>query len=151
MKPAFLFPHNWRIAGYILLTIGLAYFALTGYSGYQLLVWHHFRYEQSLSKSIDECFDNELQLTFIVAGLLLIAFAKEKIEDEQISQIRLESLKKATYLNYLIFIFIIWIAYGFDFLFYTLYNVLTLLVFFIITFRWSVYKMNRMANELEVA
>lgn len=38
---------------------------------------------------------------------ILVAFSKEKLEDEYISKIRLEFLVWSVYLNYAIFIFII--------------------------------------------
>ena len=40
----------------------------------------------------------------MTAGLFLVAFAKEKIEDEQIWHIRLDSLRWAIYVNYLVLI-----------------------------------------------
>src|SRR5476649_1085052 len=41
----------------------------------------------------------------MVSGLFLVAFAKEKIEDEQIAHIRLDSLRWAIFINYFILIF----------------------------------------------
>ena len=41
----------------------------------------------------------------VLVGLFLIAFSKEKIEDEQIVQFRLDSLRWAIYLNYAILLF----------------------------------------------
>lgn len=43
-------------------------------------------------KPVYEDFTNELALTLVVLGLLLTAFAKEKVEDELISKIRANSL-----------------------------------------------------------
>src|SRR5258706_9318201 len=41
----------------------------------------------------------------VLVGLFLVAFSKEKIEDEQIVQLRLDSLRWAIYLNYAILLF----------------------------------------------
>ena len=40
----------------------------------------------------------------MLVGLIIVAFSKEKIEDEQISQLRLDSLQWAVYLNYIILV-----------------------------------------------
>jgi hypothetical protein len=74
-------------------------------------------------------------------GLFLVAFAREKVEDEQIWQIRLDSLRWAIYLNYLILIisliFINDIAHILEL------NLWVPLLFFIIRFRWVIFRLNR--------
>ena len=40
----------------------------------------------------------------MLVGLIIVAFSKEKIEDEQISQLRLDSVQWALYLNYVLLI-----------------------------------------------
>src|SRR5476649_1759212 len=45
-----------------------------------------------------------LTTLLMLTGLVLIAFSKEKIEDEQITQLRQDSLQWAIYSNYIILI-----------------------------------------------
>jgi len=52
----------------------------------------------------------------VLVGLFLIAFSKEKIEDEQISQLRLDSLRWAIYLNYFILLLSLVFTNGIDFI-----------------------------------
>jgi hypothetical protein len=153
MKSRFLFAHRWRLIGYLLLAAGLLFYLLTQCTGIQLLVWHNFRTTNSFTAGdINENFDNELQLVLVALGLLIIAFTKEKIEDEQIAQLRLDCLQWAVYINYAVFFVIILTCYGLGFFAYTLYNVLTLLVFFIARFRWMIYQLNVVAGkEAELA
>jgi len=94
----------------------------------------------------DNLFNNHhvffiLTALVMVIGLFLIAFAREKVEDEQIWQIRLDSLRWAIYLNYLILI--ISLVFTKD-----VYHILELnlwvpLIFFIIRFRWVIFRLNR--------
>ena len=77
----------------------------------------------------------------MATGLFLVAFAKEKIEDEQIWHIRLDSLRWAIYVNYLILIisliFIEDVGHMLEL------NLWVPLIFFIIRFRWVIYRLNR--------
>lgn len=91
----------------------------------------------------DESFDDELQLFMVLSGLILLAFSKEKMEDEHIVQLRSDSLQWAVYINYVVFAVLIFASYSITFLWLTMYNVLTLLVFFIVRFRWKMFLLNR--------
>ncbi|MGB3922738.1 MAG: hypothetical protein WBL00_02275, partial [Bacteroidales bacterium] len=91
---------------------------------------------------------DEISSILLIIGALLIAFSKEKTEDEFISKIRLESLVWATYINYAILIFAIIFIYDMTFLWVLVFNMFTLLVFFLIRFNWALYKSkNQISNE----
>ncbi|MBE9584906.1 hypothetical protein IM792_10645 [Mucilaginibacter sp. JRF] len=143
MKTLFLFPTSSRKIGSILFLFGIAFFA------YSLTFGTEIFYVTDLSnKPLNnligtEGFDNEIQLSLVLIGLILIAFSREKIEDEHIAQLRLDSLQWAVYINYIVFFGVIWIVYDLLFYMVTMYNVFTLLVFFIIRFRWKLYMSNK--------
>ena len=77
-------------------------------------------------------------------GLFFVAFAKEKIEDEQIWQVRLESLRWAIYVNYLVLI--ISLIFINDTAHLLHLNLWVPLIFFIIRFRWVIFRLNRSAR-----
>lgn len=77
----------------------------------------------------------------MAAGLFLVAFAKERIEDEQIWQIRLDSLRWAIYINYLVLI--ISLVFVNDTGHMLELNLWIPLLFFIIRFRWMIFRLNR--------
>jgi hypothetical protein len=79
----------------------------------------------------------------VLIGLFLIAFSKEKIEDEQISQLRLNSLRWAIYMNYAILILSITFTNGVDFVDMLRLNLWVPLLFFIVRFRWEMFRLNR--------
>ena len=75
-------------------------------------------------------FTDEVGSILLIIGLLLIAFSKEKDEDERISQLRLESLLWATLLNSALIILSIIFFYNELFLKVMAYNVCSTLIFF---------------------
>jgi hypothetical protein len=76
-------------------------------------------------------------------GAVFVAFSKEKREDEYIAGIRLESLLWATYINYGVLLFCFIFFYAFEFLYVMIFNMFTILVFFIIRFYYMLYRSNK--------
>jgi hypothetical protein len=90
---------------------------------------------------------NELALVGITVGLLMVVFAKEKIEDEYISMVRLKSLQWAVLLSYVILIILNFSAYGLTFLALLMYNLWTVLIVFVFKFYWSLYQIRKEGEE----
>lgn len=86
---------------------------------------------------------DEILGVFIIIGAILIAFSKERTEDEFIARMRLESLVWATYVNYIVLIISILFVYDQSFLTVMILNMFTTLIFFLIKFHWMVYKAKR--------
>jgi hypothetical protein len=141
MKTRFLFPHKWRVTGLILFIIGFITFVIDQGYFFDVISWLH---KHPIITGIDMqvIFDDFEYLTVII-GLLLIGFSKEKLEDEQIAQLRLDSLQWAIYVNYGIFIICIIFINGGAFLSVVAYSIVTPIIFFIIRFRWKIYQLNR--------
>lgn len=86
---------------------------------------------------------NEILGVLVIISGLMIAFSKERIEDELISKIRLQSLVWATYWNYGILILAFLFVYDFSFFWVMIFNMYTVLIFFIIKFNWSLMNLNK--------
>jgi hypothetical protein len=84
---------------------------------------------------------NEIFGILIIISSLFVAFSKEKLEDEYISKIRLESLVWAVYVNYGILLFSFLFIFDFSFLWVMIFNMFTVLLFFIIRFNWQISKL----------
>lgn len=168
MKTRFLFPHKLRkVSGGLFLlsfvfVIGLLVdysifsminpklpvFAVAGNgelvfggpSSTDLFQTHYF------SWIYNEILDEMVVLLFLTSGLMY-AFTKEKVEDEMILKLRLESLAWATYFNGGILLLCYLLFYGIPFLKIILVSMCSNIVFFIIRFRWVVYKYNQNFNE----
>jgi hypothetical protein len=83
---------------------------------------------------------DEIALTCCVIGLLLVAFSRERKEDEFIGQLRLESLQWAVLVNYVLLVICTWLIYGTSFFIAMIANLLTVLIIFNIRFHWLLRK-----------
>lgn len=101
------------------------------------------------SKWIKNDIIDELFMVLIIVGGILVAFSKTKDEDEYISKIRMESLIWATYVNYGVLLFTILFIYGGDFFDVMIYNMFTILLFFILRFHYALYKLKKGVNNEE--
>ena len=135
MKTRFLFPHWCRHLGYGLFLVHIPIVLLKKQLGFD---HHSDPDDQSLFNSNHVFF---MATTLLMAmGLFLAAFSKEKMEDEQISQLRLDSLQWAIYLNYLLLL--IGLIFTTDTEHILFLNLLIPMVFFIVRFRWVLFRIN---------
>ncbi len=88
---------------------------------------------------------NEILGVLTIVSSLLVAFSKEKSEDEYISKIRLESLVWAVYFNYGILLISFLFIFDLSFLWIMISNMFTILLFFIIRFNWQISKLKKSA------
>ncbi len=144
MKQIKLFPHKFQRIGWILLMPFLALGIANMFFEYNLS-WHQFRTskESSLEFFASHNFTDELAAVGVIISLGFIAFSREKIEDEAIQFFRLEALQWAVYANYLVLIISILIVYGSTFFQVMTYNMFTVLVIFILRFRYILYQYNK--------
>jgi hypothetical protein len=136
MKSRFLFPYWCRYLGYACIL------------GHVPILLFHKMMDYPKPQDGPELF-NAHHLFFMattllmLVGLIIVAFSKEKIEDEQISQLRLDSLQWAVYLNYIILVISLIFTHNQDFWDIIHLNMWVPLVFFIIRFRWVIFRLNR--------
>ncbi len=86
---------------------------------------------------------NEILGVLVLISLLLVAFSKEPSEDEYISKIRLESLVWAVYVNYGILLLSFLFIFDLAFYWIMLFNMFTILLFFIIRFNWQISNLSK--------
>jgi hypothetical protein len=85
-------------------------------------------------------------VVFLV-GAMLVAFSKEKHEDGFTAKTRLESLVWAAYVNYAMLIFCFIFFYGMGFVIVMICNMFTFLIFYILRFKYILYKKMRSAGK----
>ncbi len=83
----------------------------------------------------------------VTIGLFLFAFSREKIEDEQIMQLRRDSLQWAVYFNYIVLITTLIFTEHMEIGHIMLLNMWTLLLFFILRFQWVIFRLNWSAKK----
>jgi hypothetical protein len=93
----------------------------------------------------DHNLTNEVALSGIIIGLMMIAFSREKHEDEFINRLRLESLQWSVIINYVLLLIATWFINGAGFLQVMVYNMLTVLVIFIVYFHVMLLKIKNQA------
>lgn len=151
MNTNLLFPHRYRLIGWIIFIPSLVLGLLYLYTEFRLSFLTFGKPDDNAS--IGALFGpwpinltDELAALGLIIGLLFIAFAREKHEDEMIQHLRLESLQWSVYANYIILSLAIMLIHGSPFLSVMIYNMFTILLVFVIRFRILLYKNSR---ELE--
>ena len=142
MESRLLLPNRYKRLGFILLLPSLALGIMVRFFDFQFsflsinvgkIVIH--TKNLNLSESIN--LTDELALTGIITALLFIAFAREKTEDEYIAHTRLESLKWAVLINYILLLGATWLVHGVAYIDVMMYNMLTVLIIFITRFNYA--------------
>nr|WP_294939306.1 hypothetical protein [uncultured Flavobacterium sp.] len=158
MKTNFLFPHSFKKIGWLLLipTLLASVFFILSETEYDIFNFKVFAIYTDAIINKPEIFtvitnnlQDEMLGVLLIVGGILVAFSKEKTEDEFINKIRLESLVWATYVNYAILLLCLLLIYGMPFLSVMMYNMFTLLLFFIIRFHWMLYRNNKTTGDEE--
>ena len=147
-KTNWLFPYKTRFLGIILILIHIPIKLLWD-------AYYHGGYNCHDQPDANNLLFSAPHLFFIgttlmvLVGLFLVAFSREKIEDEQIVQLRLDSLRWAIYLNYAILLFTLVFIPGSDTKHILLLNIWLPLLFFILRFQWVLYRLNRSVKSDE--
>lgn len=155
MKTKWLFPHKYRLLGWFIFVpatiLGLANM-YDDFNGSWLVANGlndplTITSGQSVSHIVNiQNLTDELAAIGVIIGLLLIAFSQEKVEDEMISQLRLEALQWSIYANYIILLIAIITIYETAFFNVMIYNMFTVLIIFLLRFRFSVYRLSQSAT-----
>ena len=153
----FLFNHQWkRISGWIFyLTIPVGIYLLFTDSFEDLLkirVFSLFHSETIFTTSnteniigsrgfrwIENGFVDEILTFVIIVSGIIHSFCKEKVEDELISKIRMDSLVLSLYINYGVLLFFNFFVYELSYFYVMVFHLFTILILFNLIFR---YKLN---------
>ena len=158
MKLNYLFPNKYKKAGWLILIpsaiIGLITFYLEFEPNSLAFNVPAIFIEELLGDKhffgiVNNNILNEILGVLILLSSLLVAFSKEESEDEYISKIRLESLVWAVYFNYAILLISSLFIFDFAFLWVMIFNMFTILLFFIIRFNWQISKLKKIAHYEE--
>lgn len=132
MLHSLLVPYRARYVGWLI-------FIPAAIWGIVALNWETLSHNSAFSINFND-FGDEVAGVVVIVGLMLIAFSRERIEDEMIGRMRLEALQWSVYANYLILVVAILTMYEFAFFNVMIYNMFTLLIVFIARMRWLMYR-----------
>lgn len=144
MLTKILLPHQFQKFGWVFILPFAGLLFANNYFDFNL-AWLEFDVIEStlfedLFEDSKENFTNEIAMIGVFVSLFLIAFSREKEEDEFIQKLRLDSLLVACYTNTFILIIGTMLFYGFGFLEFMGYNMFTIQLIFIGRFRWVLHK-----------
>jgi len=144
-----LLPRKLKIAGWIFFILGVILAVVRFYFGIKLSIFdikvfaiYSNYFETNYFKVIQNHVSEEVTALFLLIGLLLIAFTKEKIEDEAISALRLKSLILTFYINTILIVLSFLFVYGFGFINIIVINIFSPLIIYIILFKFYYLKRN---------
>lgn len=114
MKTRFLFPHQLRPFGWILAVSGFVLGYLVIYRDYEIPGFGFSVRPKSLlfHGSLYQGLTNTLALTLVIVGLFIVAFSKEKKEDELTARMRQNALYWAVLVNYLAYVLWLIVSLG---------------------------------------
>lgn len=158
MKTRFLFPHSYKKIGWLLLVGGL----ITGI----ILMILDFDFDEFMVVKvfsllgddlfIDKSFRiiengilDEILTVSIIIGGILVGFSKVKDEDEFIATLRTESITWSFYVNYAILVLVTIFIYGLSYFEFMIYNLFSILLFFIIRFHILLFKSRKELSHEE--
>jgi hypothetical protein len=130
MKNLWLLPAWCRKAGWALFIpsaiLGLYIIFIEGYAPLEIKLW--------------EALKTNVAIIGTLIGLYMVAFSKEKIEDEFINSLRMDAMIKAIILNCVIIVLASLIIYGGWYIYTLSITQYFVLIAYIIIFRYNIHK-----------
>ena len=147
MKKNYLFPHQFRVIGWVL--------AIAAVAGYICISDLDIKMP---ALYLDVLFDDDneggffrmantnilsIAMPLLTIGLLFIGFSKEKVEDEFVHYLRAQSLIWATYVTATLFIIATLLIYGITYIYVPYLVFFVFLILFIIKFKIELHRFNK--------
>lgn len=152
MKATNLLPNRLKRLGWLILLPSLLLGMMVLYFEFEIpgfeIVIPYSTTILSSGESLTNNLTDEIVAIVVMVALILIAFSEEKEEDEWVSKVRLESLQWSVYANYVLLMLAILFIYDIFFFQALIYNMYTILVFFILRFHY-VLRVKFNPNQIE--
>lgn len=155
MKSLILLPHPFRRIGVVIFAIGAAVGLLMtpdGYNGwpsYLLPADTESPLFAALASENMARLLNNIAIIGLCIGSIFIACSRERVEDEMTSAVRLNALLTALYINSAVTVAAALALYGFAFLYFMIWNIITTPLLFMVIFRWRMWRINRTIDHEE--
>ena len=147
MKKNYLFPHHFRVIGWVLAIVAVAGYLWLPEINFKMpsLYFDTFFDDENESGFFRMARANSLSIAMILLtiGLLFIGFSKEKVEDEFVQYLRAQSLIWATYVTAILFIVATLLIYGISYIYIPFLVFYVFRILFIIKFKVELYRFNK--------
>lgn len=138
----FLMPRSFRFVGIFFFSLGLIIGMIRFYFGVKpevleikVFAFYSSYLQTKFMQFISNNMIEELTGIFLISGLFLIAFSREKMEEAYINAIRLKSFFISAYLNFFFLLISLFFTYGLAFVYMLMFNMGVGLLTYIIAFR----------------
>ena len=157
MKNKLLLPRIYRPIGCILLPLAIA--VMVAFYSYSFTIpFLHYHPGQVtnalsgesdfiLSKTFSADYTGTVGMVLTFLSLFMIAFSREKNEDEYVGFIRMKALQISVYANYLVLGIASLIIFGLSFFTVMVMNMFTILVLFILIYQYHLHIKPRFSKK----
>lgn len=149
-KTIFLLPRNFRFVGLFFLVSGFIAGVARFYFGFKpkfltidFFSLYSYYLDEKFMQTVRNNFGEEITGFLIITGLFMIAFAREKTENELIGIIRMRAFFYSFYLNFLFLLVALLFTFGFAFIYMLMFNMGFGLLAFITVFQILLFRHRR--------
>lgn len=148
---SYLLPRSFRVLGYLFTFAGMILGIMRYYFGIKpdlfdqkvFALYSVYLKTKTLKIESNQLIE-EIAGLLLIVGLVMIAFAREKNENDQVNLIRLKSFFISIYLNTLFLIVSLFFTFGLAFIYMMILNLASQLLIYIIVFRiWVAVERNK--------
>ena len=155
MEKIFLLPNGFKKVGWIILVptfvLGVL-MTIDGYNGFPSFLlpeWIPLAMKRVLTSDWVGKILNNVAIIGFCLGCLFVACSRERVEDELIGRIRLNSLLIALYINSSVLIILSLFCYELLFLNVLVFNMFTNIIIFLIVFEMKLWKLKKSLRDEE--
>ena len=141
MKNTLLIPSHYKVIGWIISILSGCLGLATLYLDFKIPGFS-FPFKNS-SLFADYNLTNEFALAGLIIGVMMISFAKEKMEDEYLTMVRLKCWQWSVLISFGVLFILNFVFYGTDFFAFLILNMFTLPIVFIAKFNYSLFLLRR--------
>lgn len=139
MKSIPMFPYQYKWPGLVMAVIGLIVGAAVMYFDFRPELLEFETHPDMVFMNTQNLID-EVALSLVVIGLMVLAFSRERTEDEFVTHIRLQSLLWSFVIYYALVFLSVWIFYNDAFLSVMIYHLFMPLLFYVGLFRFNYWQ-----------
>lgn len=146
-KPVRLWAHAFKAWGCVCVLLGVSLLVARFYCGVKpeilnlkVFAIYSVYLEARVMTVITNQVIEEIGSILLLSGLLMLAFARERTENEAMNDLRLRACFTATYGTFIFMIFAILFTYGFVFVYTLTVDFVLWLLIYIIAFRLLLYR-----------
>ncbi|HCE58642.1 MAG TPA: hypothetical protein DER09_12645 [Prolixibacteraceae bacterium] len=155
-KTRFLLPANFRIAGVVLLVLGIITGFIRFYLGIKpkllnikVFAFYSEYLDNKYMKLVNNNIGEEITILLIISGLFIFAFSREKDESEILNNLRFKAFVASFYLNFVFLIGATLFTFGLAFIYMLVLNMSVPIIIYVLVFRILLYRYQKSNGKVQ--